>query len=50
MTQVITQEVIEAVKAAIMAAKETENPVNASRSVKIMSRTVGPAPKQPLFN
>ena len=50
MTQAITQAATEAVKATIMAVKEAENPVNATRSVQLMPRTDDPALKQPTFN
>ena len=36
MTQVITQVAIEVAKAAIMATKEAENPVNAARSAQVI--------------
>ena len=46
----ITQEAIEADKVAIISVKETENPVNTVRLVKVMPRTCDPALKQPLFD
>ena len=46
MMQVITK----VAKAAIMAAKEAETHVNTAVSVKVMSKTGGPALKQPTFN
>ena len=50
MLYAITQSVIEATKAAIMAVKQAENPVNSARLVQVMHRTGSPALKQPTFN
>ena len=50
MMQAITQTAIQAGKAAIMAVKEIENPVNATRLVQIMPKTGGPTLKQQTFN
>ena len=42
MMRAIAQTATEAVKAALMAAREAENPVNTARLVQVMSRTCGP--------
>ena len=46
----ITQAAIVTPKAAIMAAKEAENPVNAVRSVQVILRVGSPKVKQPTFD
>ena len=50
MMQVITQAATDTAKAAIMAVREAENPVNAARSVQLMPRTSSPTLKQSKFN
>ena len=50
MTQVLSQAVIEAAKAAIMAVRETETPAESSREVQAALRTSGPALKQLIFD
>ena len=47
--QSLMQPNIQAAKEAIMAVKEAENPVNAARSVQIITRTGSPALKQLSF-
>ena len=47
MTHEIIQAATEAAKMTITAFKEVENPVNATRSLQIMSRTGGPLQKYP---
>ena len=49
MLQAITVS-IKAAKAEILADEGTENPVNAARSVQVMSRIGNQAPKQPIFD
>ena len=48
--QNMTQANTQAAKAAIMAAKEAQNPVNIARTVQVMLRTDGPALQQPTFD
>ena len=48
--QTIIHSAIEAAKAAVMAVKESENPVNAAILVHIMPTTGSPALKQPTFD
>ena len=50
MVQTIQRGAIEAAKAAIMAVKEAENPVNTARSIEGMPRTGGPALKESIFD
>ena len=49
-TQVITQEVIEATKAAIMAVREADNPVDNARPIHTMPRSGMPVLQQPMFD
>ena len=43
MMQAITKAATEAAKAAIMAVKEAENPVDVARSIQVMPKAGGPA-------
>ena len=47
MTQAITWAAIEAVKAAIIAVREVDNPVNNARQLHTMSRSGNPTLRQP---
>ena len=50
MTQAITQAAIEATKAAIMAVREMEIPVNTARPVPAMPKTSGTLLRQPMLD